>query len=97
MRCQNLALWVLAGGRVIKLVRWLRVKWPRRQSQKREFLERRISGFSSGFSSASAPASGSDHHDLNQEWEIMDSLEPWADAEIDRLQARFKLPDIDKT
>jgi len=35
--------------------------------------------------------------DLNQEWEIMDSLEPWAEAEIDRLQARFKLPDIDKT
>jgi len=92
---------VLAGGRVIKLVRWFRVKWPRRQSQKREFLERRSSGFSSGFSagfsSASAPASGSDHHDLNQEWEIMDSLEPWAEAEIDRLQARFKLPDIDKT
>ena len=44
-----------------------------------------------------APASGSDHHDLNQEWETMDSLEPWAEAEIDRLQARFKLPDIDKT
>jgi hypothetical protein len=41
--------------------------------------------------------SGIEHHDLNQEWETMDKLAPWAESEIDCLQTRLKLPDLDKT
>jgi len=75
---------VKGGGAVIKLIRWLKNKLSRSQSGPGGFPERRSSD------------SGVDRHDLNQEWEKMDKLAPWAEAEIDRLQSRLKLPKTER-
>ncbi|MGB2358805.1 MAG: hypothetical protein ACPH64_01075 [Porticoccaceae bacterium] len=39
-----------------------------------------------------APVPPEERYELHQTWDSMDSLTPWAEAEIDRLQIRLRLP-----
>jgi hypothetical protein len=44
----------------------------------------------------SSAESSLSHHDLNQEWEKIDELAPWAEDEIDRLQEKLNLPNAEE-
>lgn len=73
-------------GAPIKLIKWAASK-----------LSGLGLGLASSASSDSPNAEGSGvHHDLNQEWEAMDELRPWAEDEIDRLQDRLHLNESGK-
>lgn len=46
---------------------------------------------------ACAPVPPEERYELHQAWDSMDSLTPWAEAEIDRLQIRLRLPGKGRT